>query len=243
MIALFLALTAGAADTVELRNGAGSPFPIGKGRGAVGLFSPLVIGLGEKTDLTTSGWETLVAPRADIKHLVMEKGDLGLAVIGGLGVPTPGLLLIQGTVLSSDPEQVVTFATVFKAGVVGGVQKGDFTVSLGVDGRAALKLSSWSLESPGWFWLDPMLAPLTEGPVVRPRLVVDWFPVPHRFGVTMDTWVQLGGVGPDWDTRVFGQVGLGKVVSLGAGWGLAVEQFEWGGDTQALILGDVRFRW
>ena len=243
MISVLWLSVALAGDDAGLQTGLGTPYTIGDGHGAVGVFSPLVIGLGERTDLTTSGWASLVAPRVDLKHRLTDGDGVAVAVLGGLGVPSLGLSLLQGTILSSDPKQPVGAAAVFKAGVLAGVQPGDFTLSIGVEGRASLRGAGWGLESPGWFWLDPMLAPLTEGPVVRTRWVVDWLPDPTRFAVRLDGWVQLGGLGPDWTQRLLLQYALGRNTAIGVGYAVAWERFAWGRDHQVQPLVDLRFRW
>ena len=233
-----------AGDSKALYTGAGSPFVIGKGHGAVGLFRPLTIGLSDKTQLKTTGLESLVSPQVDIKHQIWEGSDAGVSVIGGLGIPTLGLKLIQGTVLSSDPNQTVTFASVFKLGAVAGVRQGAFRFSAGLEARAAAKAGQWGLESPGWFWLDPMLAPLTEGPVARTRVVVDCYPDNAPVGLTLETWVQIGGIGPDLESRLFGEWAPGRHVSLGLGLAAGSERFERGRDSQLWTgLFDLRFRW
>ncbi len=242
MIILLAGLAFGADS--NLYTGAGSPFPIGKGHGAVGLFRPLTLGIADKTEISTTGLESLVAPRVDVKHQIWEGGDSGVALVGGVGVPTLGLRMIQGTVLSSDPRQKVTFAAVFKAGAIAGVRQGSWRFSVGVEARAAAKGGQWGLESPGWFWLDPMLAPLTEGPVVRPRVVIDLYPDSLPVGVTLDTWVQIGGIGPDLETRLFGEWSPVNHFAVGIGLAAGSERFERGRDSQVWTgLFDLRFRW
>lgn len=241
---LLLASLAFAGDSKNLYTGAGSPFPIGKNRVAFGLFRPVSIGLSDKTELSTTGLESLVAPQMDVKHQVWAGDNSGVAIVGGLGVPTLGLKMIQGTVLSSDPNQTVTFASVFKAGAIAGVRQGSFRLSAGIEARAAAKAGQWGLEPPGWFWLDPMLAPLTEGPVLKTRVVIDCYPDNAPVGLTLDTWVQMGGIGPDLESRLFGEWALGQHVALGAGLAAGSERFERGRDSQVWTgLFDLRFRW
>ena len=62
----------------------------GQQRGAVGLFSPLVWGLGHKTDLTTTGWESLLAPRVEKLPRLADEArfwlGLGLLLVAAAGL-------------------------------------------------------------------------------------------------------------------------------------------------------------
>lgn len=184
-----------------LHNGGGTPFLYGAdgGRVAFGVFQPVVLGLSDRVDLSTSGLATLVAPRADLKLLVAEGGDddvgTGLAVTVGLGMPTPGLRLLRGFLFQESA--TIPYALVGKAGATAGLRAGRTTVGLGAELRAAVDTGPDDLRPTGLWFFDPMLAPLSEGPVAAVRGVCAVSLLQDDLLVKSDAHVQFGGQGTD----------------------------------------------
>jgi hypothetical protein len=242
MIAWLSALSVAA----PLHNGLGTPFGYGAdgGRVAFGVFQPVVVGLSERVDLSTSGLATLMAPRADLKWTLADGGDervrSGLAATAGLGVPTGGLLLSRGFLFSDTA--AVPFALVGKLGATAGLRTGPATVGLGAEMRAALKVGDDDLRPTGLWFFDPMIAPLTEGPVAAVRGLLALSLVGDDVLVKVDAHAQFGGQGTD---------GIGTLLlawrpvpafAVAAGVAGAVESGDDGVDGWGVPLGDLWFR-
>ncbi|MDP6931750.1 MAG: hypothetical protein QGG40_02495 [Myxococcota bacterium] len=226
-----------AATSEDLYSGTGSPWTIGDQAWSVGVFRPLTVGLDERTEVSTTGLVSLVSPRLVAKRRVWSSTRWALAMQAGLGVPTAGLRLLQGSVVSSDPDQQVPWALVAGAGPVLGWRHDRMVVSLGVYGRVGVPLGEGELDPTDMAWLDPMLAPLVEGWSLTPRIGVDWLPS-ERWVLSLDSRLQWGG-GPDWNTRLFALRQLGIHTALGAGLGLARETFTTGPRDEWIWLQDV----
>jgi hypothetical protein len=244
VIALLLA-TALADDPTPLTAHAGHATTLGRGHGVVGLFRPWAVGVSDRVDLGTTGLGSLVSPRLEAKVSLAESTDgdatRALALTAGATLPSIGLSLLRGSVLSSDPMQSVGFAAVGDLGLVGTLGHEQHTTSLGVELRAGgMTGDLWPVDLP---FVGAMLAPLTEGPVVRVRWVTD-YGLTRRLVLTTDVAVQLGSGGPDAMGRVFLLGGLSDHVALGAGWAVAAERLSYGGrDSLGFPLADVQARW
>lgn len=246
MIALLLtaALAADPSPT-PLTAHAGHATTLGAGHGVVGLFRPWAIGASDRVDLGISGLGSLVAPRFDAKVNLLDHDDgadrQALAVTGGVGLPSIGLSLLRGTLLTSDPTQSLGFAAVGRLGLVGTLGHGGTTTSLGAElkvGGATGDMNPIDLPFVGG-----MLAPILEGPVVRFRWVTD-YGLLDRLVLTTDLAVQVGSGGPDAVGRAFLLAGVSDHVALGGGWAIAAERFGYGGrDSLGFPLLDVQGRW
>jgi len=228
-----------AADPTPFSGHAGHATTLGAGRGIVGIFRPLSIGVSDRVDVSTSGLASLVAPRVDVKWALTESEHGGVAVTGGLGVPTLGLRLLRGTVLSSDPTQTIGFGVVAKAGVIATVRDGGHATSLGVEVRGGGHGGTMDAVDLGF--VGQSLAPLLEGPVLRWRWVTDYALSRHATLVT-DVALQVGAGGPDALGRTFLMVGSDHV-AVGGGWAIADESMRWGRDSFGFPLLDVQARW
>lgn len=240
MIAL-LCSVALADEPVPMTGYAGHPFTLARGEAVFGLFRPATVGLSDRVDVTVPGLATLVAPRVDAKVEVWSGERVGVAVRGAVGIPSGGLALLRSTatVLSTDPLQRVGFGAVVDLGVIGGVREGRLHSSLGVAVRAGG--STGSLQPQGVWWLDPMLAPLTEGPVVRVRWVAD-LRVTDRVQLTGDVAHQVFSGGPDTSVRGLALLAPSERVAFGLGWALALETMPGGVDTFGMPLLDLQVR-
>ena len=243
---LGVAMAADQAVPPSLNTYRGQAFTLAPGDGRVGLFSQAAIGLTDSLELSTPGLSTLVSPQVSLKGRLVGNDEQALSLYGGVGVPTLGLKLLQGTALSE--AETVGFGVVGHVGVIGSVRRGDVTVSGGLTGRIDVKSAAWTLQPPDMPWLNPTLSPLTEGPAhMTARLAVDWFPGgglhKHAVGLTVDTKVHIGGLGPDLDGRLLGQVGLGHHLSLAAGTAVGAERIPLGIMTMMTPLVDVIGRW
>lgn len=238
MTALALALVLAAHAKTPLYTGTASPWTLAAGQGTIGVFHPVSHALTDRTELSTTGLFSLVAPRLEVKHTALSSAHWGLGFRLGLGTPTPALRLARGTLLPSNVE--VPWVGVVGVAPVVGWRGGDWNVSLTSQVRMALGVSDLEPLDLGWGF-DAMLAPLTEGWCVLERLVVDWHPG-DAWVVSGEAGVQAGG-GPDWRWRAFVLRRLGAHTALGAGGWLTLDT---GGFGQALYgapLVDFQGRW
>jgi len=240
-----LATLALAAEPTPLTAHAGHATTLGKGHGAIGLFRPWAIGVSDRVDVGVSGPASLVAPKLDAKWSLLrdEDGDRGhaVALTAGLGMPTIGLSFLRGTVLTSDPTQTLGVGAVGELGLVGSLRQGMTQMSLGAEVRAGGMTGTLApVDLP---FVGAMLAPLTEGPVVRFRWVTD-YALSRRLVLTTDLALQVGAGGPDALARGFFLGGLSDHVALGAGWAVASETLSFGErDSWGFPLVDVQGRW
>ena len=247
MIALVLGLAiAQQPDAVGIRTGAGTGFVVGQGNGAVGLFRPLTVGLDDRTELGTTGLISLLAPRVVAKRQLAANDQRALAVTASLGLPSGGIWAMRNAgILTTDPTVKTPFAVTASAGLEAGMRTKPLDLGVSVEGRFGVHGASWTLPEPGMWFLDPMLAPLTAGPVVKPKLVIDLAPEwngRERLGLRVDSWVQLGGGGPDAAVRMMGTWAITQRVALALGDAMAWERRP-GRSFYAVPVGDVQVRW
>ena len=247
MIAVMLAaLAMGGGDGSKIRTGDGTGFVVGKGHGAVGVFRPLTIGVGEKTEIGTTGLISLVAPRVLIKQQLTGSDDLALAAFGSLGVPTGGIAVMRTAgILTTDPTVKTPLAVTASAGLAGGLRLDALDIGLSVEGRFGVHGGAWNLTEPGMWFLDPMMAPLTAGPQVKPRLVVEVAPPMggrEKLGFRADSWMMVGSGGPDGVVRLMAFWAITPRFLLAAGDAMAFENRE-GRALYAVPVGDLQFRW
>lgn len=237
MALIWLALAAFAGDP-----GLRRAHTVAPGEGSVGLFSPLVLGLDRQMDLTVANSILLGAPHVRLTRGLTNNDAIDVALTSSLGVPTVGLMAIQGTVLSTDPTQSVGPAITGSLGALVDVGTRPLRGHFGVEGRMGVHGADWGLTSPGWFWLDPMLAPLTEGPILDVRLGLDWWPL-QRIGLHADRVLHAGGIGPDWHSRLLARWQLHPRWMVAGGLAVAQERFEDRWDTQWQPVVDLRVGW
>ncbi len=218
MIAFLLVCGSLAAD---LDAGAGRPEVIGAGRYQFGLTSAARLGLDERTELTLPGLATFVAPGFLIERVVHDGGGTALSATAGFSIPAPGIGLLEGTVLSSDPNSVVGMGAVATAAATGGWSSDFIRIGFTTEVRVGGLSAPSTLDDTGLAWLDTWLAPMVHGPT--PRLVlradVGDFRRWTLSGQTSASFVP--GRGMDWHGRAMGEVAVGEHLGLAAGWAAA----------------------
>jgi hypothetical protein len=203
------------------------------------------VGIGRDTDLSTSGLASLVAPRLEARRLLFERGPLALGLSAGLGLPTPGLRLLRGTLLP--PDTAVPWVAVLGLGPTAGWRSDAWTISAGTTARASMPLGDagrgglGDLEAIGLFWFDPMIAPITEGHALRGRLVIEWQPSPS-WSLLLEGAAQVPA-GPDLHARIFWLRAVGSHAALGLGAAGASERFEVGRRSTVKPIADLQARW
>jgi len=240
LLALLAASPALAQDSrAPLTGFAGHAETVGRGNGIVGVFRPLTIAVSDNVDVSTSGLATLVAPRADVKVNLIRDVGIAVAVTGGIGMPTYGLRLLQGTAFPSDPTLTIGPGVVVKAGVIGTIRNGDSAMSAGVELRTGGHTGT--LDAVDLYFASQSLAPFFEGPVLRWRWVTDLALARHLV-LTNDVALQVGAGGQDVLWRTF-LLGGGTRAAAGIGWAIADEELRWGRDSLGFPLADVQVRW
>ena len=246
MIALLMGLALAGGGEDRIRTGDGTGFVIGKGHGAVGVFRPLSLGVGEKTEIGTTGLVSLIAPRILIKQELTDSDDFSVAGFGSVGFPAGGIWAMRTVgILTTDPTVKSPFPVTASAGVAGGIRANALDVGLSVEGRFGVTPGSWTLDEPGMWFLDPMMAPLTAGPQVKPRLVVEVAPQlggREKLGFRADSWMMIGSGGPDGVVRLMAFWAITPRFLLAAGDAMAFESRE-GRSFYAVPIGDIQFRW
>lgn len=245
MIALLLAALSMGQDA-RIRTGDGTGFVVGKGHGAVGVFRPLSLGVADRTEIGTTGLISLIAPRVMVKQQLTDADDLAVAVTGSLGFPAGGIWAMRTAgILTTDPTVKTPFPVTASAGVAGGLRLDALDLGLSVEGRFGVHPSGWTLDEPGMWFLDPMMAPLTAGPQIKPRLVVELAPTlgdREKLGLRVDSWMMIGAGGPDATLRLMAFWAISPRVLLAAGDAMAWEKRE-GRPFYAVPIGDLQFRW
>lgn len=230
-----------------LFSGVNTPWTIGRGNGAVGLFRPLTIGLGDRAEIGTAGLVSLIAPRVEGKYTVWTGPHAALAVTGEVGVPTLGLRQVQtGFVQLIAGDQTVPWAAVAGVGILGGWRNESLVVSGGARVRVGVPFEEHDLESQDLVWFDPLIAPIAEGWSLQPTVRVDWVPGPYwDFSAQARAEVVAG---PELSGRLFALRGLGDHVAIGVGvaGATAREPYGWSPATLGLSVMpelDVQARW
>ena len=213
--------------------GTGTPFTVPSKLHALGIFRPFTLGISDRTEFEHTGLLTFVAPSFRVKHTLwtsyLSKNSVqyGVAMTTRFGVPTGGLRLLQGSLLPSEAQ--IPFIGVVGVGLVSGLKAPHYAVGWGLEMRTAFKGGEFYLLPPGLPFVDPMLAPITEGPVLTARLMLDWIVTRKSDGmdvvvISLDTRLQVGGGGPDLNSRLFALFRLGNKTAIGAGGIIAYER-------------------
>jgi hypothetical protein len=245
--AVTTATLAAAASNSPLFSGVNTPWTIGRGNGAVGLFRPLTIGLGDRAEIGTAGLVSLIAPRVEGKYTVWTGEHAALAVTGEVGVPTLGLRQVQtGFVQLIAGDQTVPWAAVAGVGVLGGWRNESLVVSGGARVRVGVPFEEHDLESQDLVWFDPLIAPIAEGWSLQPLVRVDWVPGPY-WDISAQARAELVA-GPELSGRLFALRGLGDHVAIGVGiaGASAREPYGWSPATLGVSVMpelDVQARW
>lgn len=246
MISLLLSLCAASASEAppSLRTGAGTPWTEERGELSAGVFAPIRFGVGDGWELETTGLlGSLLSPRIAVKHTWINGEHLALGWTAGVTVPTLALRLLRGTAFPSETQ--IGLAAIAGAGLIVGWRNDHLSTSLGFQARVGLTAGAFTLESPDLPWFDPMLAPLTEGGVGALRLVLEWQSggPADRLALTSDSRVQIGGHGPDLNTRLFALLRLSRHLALGGGAAGSYETYAFGSAWQVMPLLDLQGRW
>ncbi|MFT5459427.1 MAG: hypothetical protein ACI9K2_005938, partial [Myxococcota bacterium] len=97
---LWLLLMGGAlaldSESHPLFSGMNTPHTIGERNGAVGLFRPATVGLGDDWEVQVNGFGVFLGPQVDVKHTLISGEDgVAFALGGELAVPRPMAGLLQ----------------------------------------------------------------------------------------------------------------------------------------------------
>ena len=246
---LGLVAFAHASELQPLFSGVGTPWTIGARNGAIGLFRPFAFGLGEKTELESSGRWSLLAPHLGVKRtLLTTDGGFAFSATFEVGVPTFGLRLLQTSFLQPiNAEQEIPWAVVPGLDLMGGWRNDHLVLSVGVRARFGIPFGENELTPQDLAWLDPMIAPLSYGWSLQPHLRVDWLPTP-AWVLTAAGKVEIAG-GPDFEGKLFVLRGIGDYLAAGVGVAGAMDKYRDGYPDKPVAflnvvpLFDVQTRW
>ena len=218
------------APTNTLFSGQGTPWTIGAGNGAVGLFRPLTVGLGARADLTvgTTAVVGLLAPHVAYKRLASEEGHVAYGWEVEAGVPTYGWRQFQtGFLQPIRSDQEVPLAVVVGASPMIGWRDESRVFAAGMRLRVGVPFEEGDVTAQDLVWLDPALAPLTEGCSLQAWGRADWLPTPG-WQLTAQGRVELAG-GPELQGKLFALRGIGNHVAAGLGvaGAIARETYGW----------------
>ena len=219
---LFYSLSNGLGD--PFNEGVVQPLTLAPGEFQTSVFDGARLGLEGGRGLTTGGVSSLVSPELMLTQQVFEEGSFAVAVSGGLGFPTPGLRLAQGLWFPGNVD--IPPAVVGAAGISAAVSSRTFTVAGAVHGRSAL-IGGGRLAVLDHAWLDPYLAPLTEGWSLGTRLRLSWLPVSGGWEFIADGIAQWPA-GPDLQGRLLVYRGLTEHWAIGMGVAAALESHTYG---------------
>jgi len=210
----------------EVTQGAVAP---GKGEGHAGAFGHWTYGLTDSLSVDLTGVSSLIAPDPAVRYRWFEKERWTIDATAGFSVPTYGLRLLQGTVLPGDQE--IPWAVVPGLGSVVGWHGDAWTASLGMLGRVGVTFGSEegdlrSFAAADLAWLDPMVAPITEGWSVAWLPSLEWHGS-EKWQFQFQTRMQFSA-GPDFNLRLLGWRHLGEHHSLSAGAVVANEAMTFG---------------
>ncbi len=218
------------APTNTLFSGQGTPWTIGAGNGAVGLFRPLTVGLGARGDLTvgTTAVVGLLAPHVAYKRLASEEGHVAMGWEVEAGVPTYGWRQFQtGFLQPIRSDQEVPLAVVVGASPMIGWRDESRVFAAGMRLRVGVPFEEGDVTAQDLVWLDPALAPITEGCSLQAWGRADWLPTPG-WQLTAQGRVELAG-GPELQGKLFALRGIGNHVAAGLGvaGAIARETYGW----------------
>ncbi len=231
---LFYSLSNGLGD--PFNEGVVHPFTLAPGEFQISVFDGARLGLDGGRELITGGVTSLVSPELMLTQQIFEEGSFAMAASGGVGFPTPGLRLAQGLWFPADVE--IPPALVGAAGLSAAFSSRTFTVAAAVHGRSAF-LGGGELGVMDHAWLDPYVAPLTEGWSVSTRLRLSWLPVSGGWELIADGIAQWPA-GPDLDGRLLAYRGFSEHWALGLGLAAALETHTYGMGGHAAPLLDLK---
>jgi hypothetical protein len=244
------AAVAGNRSDSDLFTGQFTPWTIGAKDGAVGLFRPLSLGIGETADVTvgTSLVVGLIAPHVEFKQRLLGGNDRALAITAELGYPTVGLQQFQtGFLQPIRADQTVPQALVPGVGAIVGKRSDHLVMSAGLRVRVGVPFTEGDVTSQDLVWLDPAIAPITEGWSLQPFARVDWLPT-RGWQLSAQGRVEFAG-GPELSGRVFVLRALGAHLAVGAGASGAIARESYGWNLPAAVplqlvpTADVQARW
>jgi hypothetical protein len=238
------------AEAPPLFSGQGTPWTVGAGNGAVGIARPLTLGVGERTDVTvnTTLGVALLAPTASVKRTLAQGNAHALAVAVEAGVPTFAWRQFQtGFLQPIRSDQVVPLAAVVGATGLAGWRNESLVVSAGLRVRAGIPLEDGDVTAQDLVWLDPALAPISEGWSLQPTVRVDWLPTP-RWQLTAQGRAEVAG-GPELQGKLDALWAASSHVALGVGVNGAIAREGFGWSVPAMVplavtpTVDVQARW
>jgi hypothetical protein len=238
------------AEAPPLFSGQGTPWTVGAGNGAVGIARPLTLGVGERTDVTvnTTLGVALLAPTASVKRTLAQGNAHALAVAVEAGVPTFAWRQFQtGFLQPIRSDQVVPLAAVVGATGLAGWRNESVVVSAGLRVRAGIPLEDGDVTAQDLVWLDPALAPISEGWSLQPTVRVDWLPTP-RWQLTAQGRAEVAG-GPELQGKLDALWTASSHVALGVGVNGAIAREGFGWSVPAMVplavtpTVDVQARW
>ena len=229
MLALWLAGAALALDSEShpLFSGMNTPYTIGARNGAVGLFRPATVGLGDDWEVQVNGLAVFLGPQVDVKHTVFAGDDgVAFAVGGELALPRPLAGMLQtGPIQVIAGDQQVRWTAVPGVSAFVGWRADRWVVS----GRARLRggvplqgQTGRDLTFQDISWVDPWLAPQAAGFSAQVLGRVDWLPKPG-WAVSAQGRVELVG-GPDFSGRLLALGAWGDHLAGGFGWAGALSR-------------------
>jgi len=233
---LFYSLSNGLGD--PFNEGVIQPFTLEPGEVQVSVFDGARLGLEGGRELITGGVTSLVSPELMLTQTLVEQDGLAVAVSGGVGFPTPGLRLAQGMWFPGDVE--IPPALVGAAGLSVAYSAKTVTFAAALHGRTALIGGG----APGVMdhaWLDPYIAPLSEGWSLGTRVRFSWLPDVGGWEFLLDGVAQWPA-GPDLDGRLLVYRGLGEHWAMGLGVAGALETHSYGIGAHAAPLLDFKGR-
>lgn len=214
------------------------PFSLESGEIQTSGFDGTRWGLGEGRELITGGVTSLVSPELMVKQTLIEQDGFALAVSAGAGFPTPGLRLAHGMWFPGDVE--IPPALIGAAGLSVAYSARTVTLAAALHGRFAF-LGGGSLGVMDHVWLDPYMAPLTEGWSLGTRMRFSWLPASGGWELIADGVAQWPA-GPDLDGRLLVYRGLGEHWAAGLGLAGALESQTHGMGVRAVPVLDLKGR-
>jgi hypothetical protein len=219
-----------------------SPTQHEAGAFSFGVFDQVRIGISDRIELGFTGLTSLTGPDPALRYILKSNDKHALSITAGMSIPTYGLRLMQGTVLTSD--QVIPWVLIPGLGFNSSHHTDTFDWSVGALTRFGVPLSAVedgerAFTQTDMAWLDPMTAPMTDGYSVALLASIEHRPTTTT-RLVVNTRAQWGA-GLDLNARIIGWLSVGKLSEIGVGGVVARETFGYGPDWRAAPRVD--WRW